>query len=166
VDHPGPRQTVTQTSFPFRLDDPPTDARAALAGALDRAWLLAGAGLDKAARELCAAAVFHHQPLLVQDRALLRRACAVLIRARGFSLLGRLTRLTLGLDIQVRLASDPVAALPALSRQQQPEVMVYTIDPTRLIADTALIRRWSEELVPDPAPAEKQPQPTPNLALA
>lgn len=165
MDHPGPRQTVTQTGFPFRLDDPPADPAAALAEALDRAWLLAGAGLDKAARELCATAVFHHQPLLVHDRALLRRACAVLIRARGFGLLTRLIRLTLGQDIQVRLVPDPAALLPPLSRQQQPEVTVYTIDPARLILDPALIRRWTEELVPDPAPAEKQPQPTPNLAL-
>jgi hypothetical protein len=135
-----------------------------LAATLERAWLLAGAGLDTAARELCAAAVFHHQPLLAQDRALLRRTCAVLIRARGFNLLTRLTRLTLGHDIQVRLAPDPAALLPPLSRQQQRGVTVYTIDPARLVVDNALIRRWSEELVPDPAPAQKQP--TPSLALA
>jgi hypothetical protein len=73
--------------------------------------------------------VFHHQPLLVQDHALLRRACAVLIRARGFSLLGRLTRLTLGLDIQVRMASDPATVVPVLSRHQQLEVTVYPHSP-------------------------------------
>jgi hypothetical protein len=121
---------------------------AALA-ALDAAVTLAREGDYLAARRICATVVFHAQPSIAAQPALLRAALHALLVAHGFRLLSRVIIAITGSRVDVTLLPECTGEIEAPRRHDEPRRTAFLIDPRwldKLSPDDQFLTGWCEEL--------------------
>jgi hypothetical protein len=153
-------------------DRRPVDDGEAVRALFQRAHTFALQGRHDHARQACAAAVLHYQPLLAASGDKLRAAFAALIVARGFRLLSRLARATTGQTIHVALSDGASLPAPLYRRQDAAGVVTYTLDSEHLACLSVghdLVQRWSADLASGAggdADFDTEDAPRPRLAFA
>ncbi len=131
-----------------RAGNEPGDEAAARA-TLRLAVGLARTGDGRRARDLCAAVVFHAQPLIAAREELRRLTLHALLVARGFRLLSRLVRAIGGSDVEIVLLPHHGAGTAPVCRAGPRGRTTYFVHPgwlARLSPDDAFVRSWSEAL--------------------
>lgn len=111
---------------------------------LDEARHLARIGCSEKARLLCVETIIMRQPLIARDPALLRSAITTLIHAQAFRQVARLVLAVSGRVIRIKTDNQTRSVI--LARREDQDSVLYTVNPEALLADEAMIQRWSEEL--------------------
>ena len=143
---------------------------AALA-ALNAALAVARDGNYLAARRICAAVVFHAQPLIAARPALLRATLHALLVAHGFRLLSRVVLAVTGIHVDVTLLPECGGEVEKPRRHDEPRRIALLVDPRWLDAlspDDWFLANWCDELTatdpggiavgrPTPGPRQLEP---------
>ena len=142
-------QVGAAAGFAPAPDCRPADDGDAVRALFQRAHALAQEGRHDQARQACAQAISHYQPVLAASGDKLRAAFAALIVARGFKPLARLARATTGQTIRVALSDGAPLPAPLCRRQDAAGVVTYTLDSGHLACLSAghdIVQRWSADL--------------------